>query len=408
MNKRRVINNIGRAAQLIGIKFPHIDPAKLIALVKKEYDVSDEYNTDYEIALSKLVEEATANPKLTTFGRYALRNDIINLLHGRFALQKHQNTHPNNYTNNITDPLVIIGLPRTGTTILHSLLALDSEFRAPLVWEFNLAPEPPKANHVDNATRIARTQNEIESFKNMVPEMEQIHLYDATLPQECIMATAMDFNSMYFEVKYQIPNFQEWYKSSDKKETYLFHKRVLQYLQANVPTEKWLLKTPAFIGELPELLSTYPNAKIIHTHRDVKHVLQSVASLYYTLRGAFHRDIDVEELGEEMIHVWHERLEKCLTFREENSQYSNQFFDLDFSNFMNDTIGSIKLIYEHFGLNLSEDTENKMKAFLLNNKRTKTKKVVNVNFGFEEKEEMINQKFRKYQETYIKSSNNYE
>lgn len=158
---------------------------------------------------------------------------------------------------------VIAGLPRTGTTILQSLLCEDPDARFLYSWEA-AQPCPPRKGK-DN--RIAQVERQLSLMLQFVPGFAAIHPLGALLPQECLALMAFNFTSVQFELNFHIPSYQAWYARQDLVPTLKFHKQCLQLLQHTDRRRHWVLKTPSYLGAMEPLLAVYPDACIIQTHR---------------------------------------------------------------------------------------------------------------------------------------------
>ncbi|CAI5976763.1 unnamed protein product [Closterium sp. NIES-65] len=167
-------------------------------------------------------------------------------------------------------PVFILGLPRTGTTFLFNLLALDTSlFRSPLTWEVHHMHPPPDTTCYDTDKRIGETEAFLEGVSALLPSFQALHPVTATGPQECMGLMMYDFTSFAFPtIHFNIPSYFRWYLSADLTPTYRLLRWQLQYLQWRGPkAPRWLLKCPAHLFSLPALMAAFSNAKLIFTHR---------------------------------------------------------------------------------------------------------------------------------------------
>jgi hypothetical protein len=171
--------------------------------------------------------------------------------------------HPEIIDRPIYQPIFVTGLPRSGTTLLHNLLAQDPAIRVPLAWEVMLpVPAPERAGYETDA-RIARVERMLRWFSRLAPEFKTIHPLGARLPQECVALTSYAFRSSQFHITYHVPTYQVWLLHQTQGD-YTFHRTFLQYLQWRCPAQRWALKAPAHLFELDALRKTYPDAYIVH------------------------------------------------------------------------------------------------------------------------------------------------
>ena len=214
-------------------------------------------------------------------------------------LQEHWRTTPAVLAEPIDAPLFVVGPPRTGTTILLELLALDPSLRAPLAWEA-VQPLPRLDDPVaDVAERRRLAEAEQEFWADIDPEFMTMHELASDLPCECVHFLAYDFAGPYWSMLYDTPSFTGW--QLEHLETlgrvYRLHRRMLQTFQHGDEPRRWLLKSPAHVSTLPQLFAEYPDALVIHTHRDPRKFIASLVSLLGVVRGMRSDAVDVRALG---------------------------------------------------------------------------------------------------------------
>lgn len=407
-HKKNIINFLGYPLDLLGVDWPVLNAEKLLQEAREKTGYNDFGDMGFKTNLERLLESAKKEANLTTFGKLALYHESIGYLCSRLALHNEFGNNPKTLQIDIKRPLFITGLPRTGTTILQTLLAQDPQFRAPLTWEYNLWPKPPENLRGENQKRIDQSKADIENFKSLVPNLTGMHPLEAELPEECIMGMAISFDSILFELKYHVPSYRKWCDQNDKSVPYREHKMILQYLQKNTPTKKWLLKTPAHIANLPYLIETYPDAMIVQTHRDVKKSIPSMASMGYNVRKAFGKKTDKKQIGEEAVDTWSKRLDKGLAYRSNLPEKTSRFFDLDFADLMKNPMGSIKKIYGYFDLQLTKNTLQRMESFLKNNPRGKRG---SHNYSLKEfglSRDCLDRVFQQYNDRFVSHEKNYD
>ncbi|CAI5521584.1 unnamed protein product [Closterium sp. Naga37s-1] len=189
--------------------------------------------TGLRLLLKGLEEEA----RLSAFGRILIWNDVQRLLRYRLHLEDTRRRHPEIEEEKIEAPVFILGLPRTGTTFLFNLLALDTSlFRSPLTWEVHHMHPPPDATCYDTDKRIGETEAFLEGVSALLPSFQALHPVTATGPQECMGLMMYDFTSFAFPtIHFNIPSYFRWYLSSDLSPTYRLLRWQLQYLQWRGP-----------------------------------------------------------------------------------------------------------------------------------------------------------------------------
>lgn len=332
---------------------------QMITGARRATGLEDFGEGDFHEGLSRLLESCQKEAHMTFVGRLALKSFVHDTLVNRLRLQRDRKAHPGIAGQVIQAPLIITGLPRTGTTLLHSLLALDPAHGAPLTWE---VMDPPSPDEGDVQKRIERARRHLRWFGWLAPTFRAVHAIDAELPQECIEIMSYAFLSDQFDTMYDVPSYQAWLETQDLAPAYRFHRRFLQHLQYIHGPRRWILKAPTHLFSLPELLSVYPDARIVQTHRNPLEVMASVASLTAILRSTFSDHADPMLIGQQTVEYWSEALRRFMAARQ--NLPSERIVDIHFSEIRKDPIVAVRRVYSHFGLVLSETTESRMRDFL--------------------------------------------
>ena len=346
-----------------------LNSATLIDGARRKTELRD-FGPDgpFEDALSVLCDSLEQEASLTPLGRVLTRAMLMQGLGTQLQLQDWIHRHPEILERPIEAPLVIIGMPRTGTSILHELLALDPANRCPLSWEVaHPFPPPESATRADDP-RIARLARELRISHYLMPGVENMHRMGATLPQECVAITACVFVSMIYNTIFRLPSYTRWLGDGpDYSRVYAFHKRFLQYLQWRCPGERWVLKTPAHLWQLEALLAAYPDARLIQTHRDPLKTVSSLASMLPTMRTAYARNVNPTEVALEWSDNGASALNASVASRRAGVIAPAQIIDIQFADFMNDPAAEVQRVYAHFGLRFSESFEAAIKRYVAEN-----------------------------------------
>jgi hypothetical protein len=316
-----------------------------------------------------LVESVESEADLTTLGRLSCRETLIRYLSNRLQLIDYRSRHAEVAQQVIREPIFIVGLPRTGTTILFNLLSQDRANRPPLSWEVEWPVPPPEPETYHRDPRITDAEKLFENLDRLIPTLPAIHEFGAKLPQECVPINAHELLSIQFHTTFHAPSYQAWYEQQSLLPSYAFHKKFLQHLQSKYMKERWVLKSPAHLPAIDDILETYPDARIIHTHRDPASVMPSLASLCYAFRGMNSDSLDPGRIGRNVLDVWSLSLERAVTSRRRHRDEPHRFFDAYFDDTLADPIGLLRRAYAHFELDFTEDAESRMKAFLGANPR---------------------------------------
>jgi hypothetical protein len=315
--------------------------------------------------LDRVLDSLGAEADLNDIGVAMVETDLGAYLTTRLQLVEWRRTHPELGDRAIERPLVIVGQPRTGTTILYDLLAQDPANRAPLTWEVDLPCPPPATATYTTDPRIEQCDATCAMADVIIPGFTDFHPLGARLAQECVRMTGSDFRSMIFTIQYRVPSYNRWLlDEADLTATYRWHRRFLEHLQSHHMSERWLLKSPAHLWHLDALLGEYPDAVLIQTHRDPLKVVASVSALAAHLRRMASDDPSVAEAAEQYAEDIVLGLNRSLEARRSGLLPADQVVDVHFADFMADPFATIGTLYDRLGLDLSAEAEANMRAFL--------------------------------------------
>lgn len=367
----RLGNRLGRTWRALGLPLGTLDSDALLAAARAETGLGDAGDPGFRAGLDRLVEALEHEARLTPLGRVIARRDLVRLLADRLRHVDLRRQHPEIDRERVERPIFILGLPRTGTSILHELLAQDPRNRVPMTWEVMFPFPPPESATYATDPRIARTEEHFAGIDRLLPDFKRMHPMGALLPQECTVLTQTDFASMVWHTSNRVPSYEAWFESLDQRPVYEGHRRWLQTLQWKAPAQRWVLKSPQHLWALEGLLAVYPDARLVQTHRDPVKVAASLASLVCTLRSLGSDDVDPREIGRDWSARLAAGLEHAMAVRDRAGLPEGRVLDVGFRDFMADEIGTIRRIYEHFGLTLEPGAEHRMRAFLAANRADK-------------------------------------
>ena len=361
----RAMNALGRGLARMGARPISLElPSLAREATRASGGLEDFGAPSYRPGLLRLLESLETDARLNLFGRYFARRQLIELLTQRLVLTDYRKRHPELAQEEIRRPLFILGLPRTGTTLLYGLLAEDPAHRPPLSWEVD-DPCPPASSasyHTD--PRIARTEKRFEQVRRLAPGFQAIHPVGSLLPQECIVITAPEFMSLRFEMCFDVAGYQEWLVDQDLTPSYRFHRRFLQHMQSRHRALRWVLKSPGHLGPIDALFEVYPDALVVQTHRDPIRVVPSVASLEYTMRMVSSDEVDPIRLGRQQLRQWSRLLEQGMDARARHPEREARIVDLQLRDVVRDPIACVRLVYERFELPLRPEALERMRAYL--------------------------------------------
>ncbi len=349
----RCLNKCGALLQKTGLKWGVWSPAQLIEIAKYRCATDDFGRGEFFEPLSRLLESCHREAELNVVGKLALRADVVRMLSNRLLIERDRQLLPEIANQQIREPVFIIGLPRSGTTLLHMLLAADPDHRAPLCWEV-MWPSPPGKNH--QKKRIRRANKSLDSLHWLAPTFNHVHATGAELPQECVSLMGPSFLSDQFDTMYNVPSYRTWFLQQDLRPAYQFHRRFLQHLQQRKKARRWVLKAPTHLFALPTLLTIYPDARFVQTHRNPIEAIASVSSLITILRRVFSDDVDPQEVAREAWRYWSETITK---FMRDRDRYLSpeRICDLNYTDIRRDPMAAVRYVYTYFGWRLSSDAE---------------------------------------------------
>jgi hypothetical protein len=360
----RIANKLGVALAGAGLPRAQFSAARLIEMAKRRCGLEDFGSGDFFEPLSRLLESCRREAGLNLIGKIALRADVVRTLSNRLLMEQDRHLHPEIGRQEIRAPLFIVGLPRSGTTLLHTLLAADPEHRAPLTWEV-MSPSPPTSENEQR--RIRRAAKDVASLQWLAPTFRMVHALGAELPQECVGLMTPTFMSDQFDTMYNVPSYRGWFLKQNLLPAYDYHRRFLQHLQQRKSERRWILKAPVHMFALPTLLSVYPDAHFVQAHRDPLEAVASVSSLIAILRSVFSDAVELTQIGSDALQYWAETMK---VFMEERAQLKpGRICDLHYDEIRCDPIEAVRRVYEHFGWPFSSEAETRMRDVLANQPR---------------------------------------
>jgi hypothetical protein len=341
------------------------DVERLVEQATQQTGLSDLGTDDWREGLERLLDAFEDEARLSEIGHAVVDNELVSYLVRRLELTQWRKEHPTIATADVTQPIVVIGQARTGTTILHDLLAQDPAGRVPRAWEVDRPVPPPQTATYESDPRIAEVEETQAMVDLVIPGFRSMHPIGAQLGQECVRLTGSAFRSMIFPTQYRVPSYGHWLlHEADMAPAYGWHRAYLQHLQSEHPAQRWILKSPGHIWCLDALLAEYPDALLVQTHRDPLKIIASVSSLLTLLRRLATDGPTTRECAEEFGEYILLGLDRSVDARENGVVRADRVVDVQFSDFMADQIGTIRTIYDRFGMELTCEVEERMRVFL--------------------------------------------
>lgn len=320
----------------------------------------DDFREPLEVFCGALEDEAA----LTVAGRLLTRRMLVRLLEVRIQLHALLESDPGVVAEPVSEPIFVIGAPRTGTTVLHGLLARDRANRAPEGWEL-LRPVPsPRPETFDTDPRIELCGPELSGHQMVSSGMLAIHPYSARMHKECLSAMSLSFRSEELVSRYRVPSYVAWLQSCDMTPAYHVHRTVLQVLQRHFPPRRWALKSPVHLQSLPVLAEVYPDARLVMTHRDPTSILASVSSLIATLRWAHSDTVDMTEIGRYHADLYASSLDRLVDFLDAGTVDAARIAQVSHHTVSTDGLNAVRSVYGQLGLELTAGAEAAMAQFI--------------------------------------------
>jgi len=355
----RLFNGFGALLEKTRIPSTRMFATELVETAKRRCGLVDFGQGEFFEALSRLLDSCQDEARLNLIGKIALKTDVVETLCARLQMERDREFYPDITRQEIREPLFIVGLPRSGTSVLHRLLGADPEHRSPLMWEVR-SPSPP--TRYDEKRRIQRARQGCNFFNWVAPTFRYVHTVGAEIPQECVSLMTPTFLSDQFDAMYYVPSYRAWFFRQDLRPAYEYHRRFLQHLQFRRGARRWILKAPTHMFAMPALLSAYPDALFVQTHRTPVDAMASVSSLVTILRSAFSDAVDPVIVGREAIDYWSKTMDKFL--RERDRLANNRICDIQYDEIRREPIRAVRRIYEYFGWSLSHEAERRMRVLV--------------------------------------------
>ena len=326
-----------------------LDPDALVAEARAQTGLEDLGDDRFWEPFRIFVESLNEERSLHTVGALLIRGDLLNCLSIRLQMTEYRKRHPEIAAQTVERPIFITGLPRTGTSITHELLAADPRHRAPLHWEIRNPFPPPETATYRTDPRIAQADRQIRLWCEIVPEYDQMHELGGDIPVEDVQVMGASFVSDEWMGRHVVPAFAAWYATSDRIPGFEFHKQLLQHLQWKCPGDRWVLKSPSHMSQLDALLAVYPDARIVFTHRDPLRVLPSVISILYSTAYVRSDEVDADAMkGWFTGETCKALIDGMTEARTSGRLPESQCFDLRYSELMRDPVATLAGVYEHF------------------------------------------------------------
>ncbi|MCS6806444.1 MAG: sulfotransferase [Acidobacteriota bacterium] len=358
----RAVNWMAERKPLGHRSWVDLSEAGLLNAAERIAGLSDWGDEEFQPQFRLLLETYQNDADLTLIGRLMIRQMFLRMLFNRLRIQDTLKRHPDIRAIPIRRPIFIIGLPRTGTTLLHNLLAQDPSARVPRYWEL-LYPcplvvgQPPAKD-----PRRRRIQIVNWMIRQSLPALRRIHLSGALDPEECIILLQNQFIDFLPLGLQGGAGYRHWLVNHDMIPDYRYYRRQLQLLLSRQFGEPCILKSPCHLFWLDALLTVFPDASLVWTHRDPQKVIPSMCSLAAAYRKLGSNRVELSLIGERVVSMLRLALSRAIEVRERANP--SQFLDVDYHALMADPIGTVQHIYQFFDYPYSAAMQRGMKRWL--------------------------------------------
>jgi hypothetical protein len=365
----RWANLLGQGLSRLGLE-ADLRPERLLAAAERRHRLSDFGDSSFLEPMRRLLASIEREARLHPIGRLITRERLIGVLGNRLRAQALFHRHPEILELELAPPIVVTGLQRTGTTLLHRLLAADSGTRAIASWEaVNPAPFPENGRRNGRDPRFAIAARSEQALRYLAPDFFAIHPVEADAPEEDSILLDFSFLSPVAEATLRVPSYSRWLDAQDLRPAYSYLVRLLKLLAWQRGPRRLVLKTPAHLPYLDLLLAAMPGARIVHTHRDPSATLPSYCSMIAHGRGIFSDAIDPVAIGEELLGKQSRMLLRALELRRASPALEAQILDLDYRELVADPLAALQQIYTFAGIPFSERTRAAIEGALARNRK---------------------------------------
>jgi hypothetical protein len=389
-----------------GLKSSPFDLAAVLADAQRKESLTDWGPREFERPLGVLLADY-AVADLNVVGVQILRSSIVHSLRMRLRAQEWIRRHPEILDERIVAPIVVVGMMRSGTTLLQRLLAADPRFNCAYGWE--VVEVAPRLDHRFDSVdpRIAISEAREAKSRELAPDLFVIHPMYAREAEEEIVFLADAFLSHVPESGAHLPNYRSWLDEQDFAPAYRYLHRMLQFLQwqkrqQGAVAQRWVLKSPAHLGYLDLLRAQFPDLHIVHMHRDPGTTIASGASLNATLHAMHADTVDLQQVGGEWLQRMGWTNDRAMAVRESWANEGAQVTDIGYEDAVADPIGQVARVYDAVGLPLTVEAESAMRRWLDDRPREAARPAYGLeNYGLrptqiDERFASYNKRFRQY------------
>ncbi len=325
-------------------------------LVSRDIGSSDFGSQDYLPGLRVLLQSMDYDPRFTQRGRSAAWGNVVGVLRGRAQAIKSMAANPGFDANPILSPVVITGVPRTGTTALHRLMAVDERFQGLATWLLDSPMPRPPLDRWGDYPEFRKSVALLEARYAAAPQKRAAHHVAAEEVHECCMLLRQSFVSNLWSCGWSAATYDAWWQCQSEEAAYRHYYRCVQLIGSTEPDKRWLLKNPGHIDNLDLLFAVYPDAKVIQTHRDPAKAVPSLVSLLMQMHPMM-EDGRKEQRGQIMLAretaKWANAVRKADKVRQ---QHPGKVLDVVHADFHREPMAVLDRIYSFIGMDIPDHT----------------------------------------------------
>jgi hypothetical protein len=345
----------------------NLDEESLLATAREQAghdDFGDDDASSWREGLRVFVRALEDEADLNLLGRLMARNDIVRALVNRLEVRATLAQHPEILDETIAAPLLVVGTGRSGTSLLHELLAQDPRHRVARTWELLHPCPPPERATYETDPRIAAADQEYTFWHLVAPEYRTMHENGGDVPNEDPLIDMLELASDHLMGSYRVPTYTRWLGRNDLAPVFRAHRRFLQLLQWRGPDGRWVLKSPSYLAKLPAFFAEYPDAYVVLTHRDPLLVLPSLVSVMATLQWMHSDTVDVGAIVKSAVHGTAIAMDLVMRWRDDGTIPNDQVIDVRFADLVADPIATVRAVLERSRSQLDAGSEQRIRAYL--------------------------------------------
>lgn len=358
-----LLNATGETLSRLGLTLPRLDADDIQRRAMQATGLTDFGNPHYVAGLEALMA-AGRSDELNFFGRLMIGSFALDCARTRLEWMETQKQQPEAFATELTPPIIVIGLPRSGTTFLHRMLAADPTHQSIPKWRL-MKPFPPTNGRSDNRYEtIVKNEKVLQRLR---PELNSKHVTSADVAEECMLIQSLSFNSAIFYAAAPVFTYLEWFLTADRHAMYQEYASVLRWYQ-HEDSRRLVMKSPSHMSDLPALMTAVPNALIVQTHRDPVKVINSVNSLFHTLHTMLMKPYVPEKMVEANLRYMELLVQQNQAARE---TLNHNICDIFYDELVANPVGAARKIYTHFGLAWTDEKEQQLSQYIADNPRGK-------------------------------------